>query len=286
MKILVVGGTKFFGIPMVNRLLADGHDVTVATRGNRPFEFDGDVTHVIMDRKDPESVRRALAGLRFDLIIDKVAYCSNDVKSLLENASSDRYIQMSTCSVYSNNHTGITEDEFDAQAYPLVWTERTDDYGEVKRQAERAAYEFMDSSRCAFVRYPVVMGEHDYTGRLRFYVDHIRNGIPMKLTGEDALNAYINEKEAGEFIAYLAGHFVSGPVNGCSSGAIRVSDLIRCIETKLNRKAVISEAGDSAPYNTHGIDRSFSTAKAESIGYHFSAIEEWIFELIGLLCRE
>ena len=32
MKILVVGGTRYFGIPMVNALLAQGHDVTIATR--------------------------------------------------------------------------------------------------------------------------------------------------------------------------------------------------------------------------------------------------------------
>lgn len=33
MNILVIGGTRFFGIPMVNELLAHGHNVTIATRG-------------------------------------------------------------------------------------------------------------------------------------------------------------------------------------------------------------------------------------------------------------
>lgn len=33
MKILVLGGTRFFGIHMVNELLINGHEVTVATRG-------------------------------------------------------------------------------------------------------------------------------------------------------------------------------------------------------------------------------------------------------------
>ncbi len=32
MNVLVVGGTGFFGIPMVEKLIADGHDVTIATR--------------------------------------------------------------------------------------------------------------------------------------------------------------------------------------------------------------------------------------------------------------
>ena len=41
MKILVVGGTRFFGIPMVNALINAGHDVTVATRGNNALSFFG-----------------------------------------------------------------------------------------------------------------------------------------------------------------------------------------------------------------------------------------------------
>lgn len=286
MKILIVGGTRFFGIPMVNSLLAHDHDITIATRGNRPFSFDGSVEHVAMDRTDPQSVQNALAGRSFDLIIDKVAYSSNDVKHLLEHVSFERYIQMSTCSVYKDSYRDITEDEFDAESYPLVWTERTEDYGEVKRQAERAAYEFADRSKCAFVRYPVVMGEHDYTGRLAFYVDHIRNRIPMMLEGEDSLTSFIHETEAGEFIAYLAEHFESGPVNGCSHGAVKISEIIEYIENKLGTKAVIHAQGDPAPYNTDGGDMTFSTRKAESTGYRFSDINEWIYGLIDTLFEQ
>ena len=52
MKILVVGGTRFFGIPMVNALLASGHDVTIATRGNAKADFAGEVKSVVFDRTD------------------------------------------------------------------------------------------------------------------------------------------------------------------------------------------------------------------------------------------
>ncbi len=32
-KVLVLGGTRFFGKHLVEALLQDGHDVTIATRG-------------------------------------------------------------------------------------------------------------------------------------------------------------------------------------------------------------------------------------------------------------
>ena len=36
MKILVIGGTRYIGIHMVNKLLEQGHEVTIATRGKTP----------------------------------------------------------------------------------------------------------------------------------------------------------------------------------------------------------------------------------------------------------
>lgn len=43
MHILVLDGTRYFGIPMVEELLAMGHDVTIATRGNAGDGFGGRV---------------------------------------------------------------------------------------------------------------------------------------------------------------------------------------------------------------------------------------------------
>ena len=43
MNILVIGGTRFFGIDMVNELLTAGHDVTIATRGKASDSFGDNV---------------------------------------------------------------------------------------------------------------------------------------------------------------------------------------------------------------------------------------------------
>lgn len=37
MNILILGGTRFFGIDTVHELLRKGHDVTIATRGLTPI---------------------------------------------------------------------------------------------------------------------------------------------------------------------------------------------------------------------------------------------------------
>lgn len=43
MNILILGGTRFFGIHTVNELLKNGHDVTIATRGRAADKFSGSV---------------------------------------------------------------------------------------------------------------------------------------------------------------------------------------------------------------------------------------------------
>ncbi|MBQ7839905.1 MAG: NAD-dependent epimerase/dehydratase family protein [Lachnospiraceae bacterium] len=63
MKILVIGGTRFFGIPMVNELLEKGHDVTIATRGKSPDGFGDRVKRIFLDRTDEASVKAALSGI-------------------------------------------------------------------------------------------------------------------------------------------------------------------------------------------------------------------------------
>ena len=56
MNILVLGGTRFFGVHTVNELIKNGHDVTIATRGITTDSFGNNVNRVIYDRNDKESI--------------------------------------------------------------------------------------------------------------------------------------------------------------------------------------------------------------------------------------
>lgn len=83
MNILVIGGTRFFGIHMVNELLTAGYDVTIATRGKASDSFGDKVKRIFLERTKEESVREALSGTHYDVVIDKIAYCSNDIKYVM-----------------------------------------------------------------------------------------------------------------------------------------------------------------------------------------------------------
>jgi nucleoside-diphosphate-sugar epimerase len=70
MRILMIGGTGPSGIPIVERLVEHGHDVTILHRGTheRP-ETPAALPHVHADPYDEASLRAALAGTEWDVVI-------------------------------------------------------------------------------------------------------------------------------------------------------------------------------------------------------------------------
>ena len=292
MRVLVMGGTRFFGIGMVKRLVADGHDVTVATRGNAPDPFGDAVNRVFFDHRSAESIRSAFCGKSYDAVIDKIAFSSNDVNRVVENTDFGKYILMSTCGGYNGKyHTGIKECEFDPYSYPLQWGERDAnggkfDYDEGKRQAECAAAHLVAAENTVMVRYPVVMGKNDYTGRLRYYIEHIISGKPMFISNKSLHISYLYEEDAADMFADILTTDISGPVNACAGDGITLNEIIGYTEKKTGKTAVFDKTGDAAPYNGFEVDVSYDTSKAGKYGITFRPHKEWIYDLIDFYVNE
>lgn len=286
MKVLVIGGTRFFGIYTVNALLKKGHEVTIATRGRAQDDFGNKVGRIILERTDAESVRETLTGRHFDVVIDKLAYSSNDIKNVMEVLDCNRYIQMSSTAVYEPKHINTKEEDFCGLGKELIWCDRnTFPYDEIKRQAECALQKQYAGRKWTAVRYPFVIGEDDYTGRLQFYVEHTMKSIPMHIDNLDAQMGFIRSDEAGEFIAFLAEEDFEGPINGSSHGTISLKEIIDYVESKTDAKAVITKEGDEAPYNGE-LEYSINTDKAEALGFRFTELKDWIYELLDYYIEE
>lgn len=280
MKILVMGGTRFFGIHMVNELLAKGHDVTIATRGKVSDEYGSKVKRVVIERTSEKSMKTTLSGRHYDVVIDKIAYCSNDIKYVMESVDYNKYIYMSSTAVYEPKHINTMESEFDGVSKELVWCDRKAfSYEEIKRQAECALWQEYSNRNWIAVRYPFVIGKDDYTKRLLYYVEHTIKSIPMNIDNLDYQMGYIRSDEAGKFMAFLVDKDVRGAINGSSEGTISIREILEYVEKKTGTKAIIDKIGDNAPYN--GVpEYSINTEKAIGLGFRFSALQDWIYELL------
>ena len=286
MKVLVVGGTRFFGVHLVRALLQKGNEVTILTRGNIADEFGDSIHRIRVDRCDLAALKNAMQGESYDVICDNIAYSSNEVRFLLEATSCKRYILTSSASVYPQLGLDTKEEDFIAETYPLIWCNREDyTYDEIKRQAECALIQRYPSLPQASVRLPYVIGEDDYTKRLYYYVEKIVKGVPMHVDNSQVAISYIRACEAGDFIAWLTTSELVGPVNACSKGSITLDEIFHYIEKQTGKQPLLDPEAEAAPYN-EGEDFSLNTEKAKMSGYHFSELKSWIYKLLDYYIAE
>lgn len=133
------------------------------------------------------------------------------------------------------------------------------------------------------VRFPFVLGKDDYTKRLYFYVEHVLGGKPMSIDNIDCPMGFILSREAGAFLAFLAGNPLAGPVNASSEGVLPLREMIAYVEQKSGKTAVLDPQGDPAPYNGTP-PYSLSLCKAKDAGFAFTDIHEWIYGLLDFYC--
>ena len=108
-----------------------------------------------------------------------------------------KYVMTSSMAVYEPT-LSLSEENFNPYEYAIAYGDRNDfNYGEGKRLAE--AVVFQQATFPVVARFPVVIGENDYTKRLQFYVEHIVREEPVAVNDLDGKLSFIHEEEAGDF---------------------------------------------------------------------------------------
>ncbi|WHY29243.1 NAD-dependent epimerase/dehydratase family protein [Bacillus wiedmannii] len=273
-KVLVLGGTRFFGKHLVEALLQAGHDVTIATRGITEDSFGSVVNRLIVDREDEKQLAERLEDKSYDIVYDNLCYSSNAAKIMCEvlRGKAKKYVMTSSMAVYEPA-IGLLEKNFNPYEYAITYGSRKDfTYSEGKRLAEAVLFQQAIFPVVA-VRFPVVIGENDYTKRLQFYVEHIMRQEPFAVNDLDGELSFIHEKEAGEFLAWCGMKDIEGPINACSNGVVSTGDVIHFIEENTGIKALVQEVGDNvAPYN-EVINCTLHNGKASELGFPFRELK-------------
>ena len=200
MKLLVIGGTRFFGRAATEHARARGHDVTVFHRGESEPDGLPGVEHLHGDRT---ASLDALAGRSWDAVLDTWAFVPREVRALAD-AVGDRvghYTYVSSLSVHPDDMPpGATED---APVHPPPYPdseEVTDEtYGPLKVASEL-------ESRAAFphalvIRPGYIVGPHDPTDRFTWWVRRAASGGRMLAAGpRDAPIQGIDARDLGAFV--------------------------------------------------------------------------------------
>ncbi|GIS32081.1 MAG: hypothetical protein Ct9H90mP3_8770 [Flammeovirgaceae bacterium] len=102
MKILVMGGTRFFGKSLVGKLLSKNYDIDIFTRGNKS---NPKKTNLIKGNRNNSEDIVKLRKKKYDVFFDISGRELEQTKLLIENLdnSFQRYIYVSSAGVYKDN---------------------------------------------------------------------------------------------------------------------------------------------------------------------------------------
>lgn len=112
MRVLFIGGTGFISTAVSRLAVARRIELFHLNRGRRPAEVAG-VQPLTADVQDPAAVRAALGGLRFDVVVDWIAFTPADVERdlALFRGRTGQFVFISSASAYQKPpaHPVITE---------------------------------------------------------------------------------------------------------------------------------------------------------------------------------
>lgn len=194
MKVLLIGGTRFIGHHTTERLIKEGHEVTLLHRGRTPSAFAGSVREMPADRSDKAAWAALPAGESWDMAVDLCAYTAADTALAVEALAGrmGRFIHISTGQVYlvlDPVPNPAREADFAGKPMPEPppGPDRKEwDYGMGKRACEQALSEAGEKGfPVTTLRLSVVQGPRDAKLRLLAYIRRILDGGPLLVLDED-----------------------------------------------------------------------------------------------------
>lgn len=300
MKILMIGGTAFFGKEIVELALAAGHEVTIFSRGNsRPDVWDR-TDHIIGDRNDAADFATKLAGKQFDAVIDNIAFNGEHVTTALTalRGNIGRYILTSTTAVY------ISAESFDQPlreadaryelpanpqlaTFPKPTPAGMIGYATGKLAAEKV---LIAQKQVAYtiIRPHIVVGPEDNNGRLQFYCQRLQDGKSLIMTngGVQSLQFVFSRDLAHSYLLALNSELAVNQVYTVAGDkTYRLVDWVELLAAHLDiQPNLISIPGgvvDRAPfsYAENWVMKgtlTFDVSKAvQELGFRPTPIDAW-----------
>ena len=250
MRTLVLGGTVFLGRHVAAEALRRGHDVTLFTRGLHGADLFPGATHLRGDRASDLS---ALATGEWDVVLDTSGRKAADVAASAQLLADrvQHYVFVSSV----NAHPGWPEEPVDESS--PTWQTDEDDYGPQKAAAERAV-EAALPGRNALIRAGLIVGPHDNTWRLPWWIDRVARGGDVLAPGDPERTVQlIDARDLSAWMLDLGAQGTAGAF--CATAPAGVTTMREVLEAAAATSGsdarlrwapddVLAAAGDLAPW--------------------------------------
>ncbi len=239
MNILILGGTQFLGRHFAEAALAAGHELTLFNRGHHGADLFPGVEQIKGDRTQDLA---PLRGRHWDAVFDASGYLPSAARRSAELLAdvAGHYCFISTISVFPTIDAHTVEDSPKAQltaaeieaAEGLSQTTGSRSgggygaaYGGLKALCEQEVQACF-GARALIVRPGFIVGPYDYSPRLPYWLQRMREGGPVLAPGRPERRVrLIDARDIAEFCLQQAsqargGVFITSGPDGQSMGEL------------------------------------------------------------------
>ncbi len=227
LRILVLGGTKFLGVHIVELALQHGHSVTLFNRGKTNAGIFPQLVHLKGDR---DAQLDSLKGKHWDAVIDDSGYvprhvrlsanCWHPMSSTTSSSPPSRFMRASRAPNNEDSPVGKLPDET---------IEKMDGgaYGPLKALCEKAAEKAMPG-RVAVVRPGLIVGPRDPTDRFTYWPARAARGGEMVTPDKPSDRVqFIDARDLAAFVLRLVERKTVGTFNATSPpGVFTIGDVV------------------------------------------------------------
>lgn len=182
MNILFIGGTKFIGKELANRMLTEGHNVTIFSRSDQSIPGAKIVTGDREIAADLTKLSRAIGDIVYDAVYDMCTYSPEHAETLyaIIRSHTDRLIMFSTAAVYPETQYFPMNESRVPGPHPSFG-----DYGTKKAAAEEfySNVSVLDDFQLSIIRPHYILGIGDYFQRHEYILSRLEKSQPVYIPG-------------------------------------------------------------------------------------------------------
>lgn len=302
MKVLVIGGSRFLGYHLVQRLLNERIEVVLFNRGISPDDFEGKVERVVGDRKNYKKFFDTFRKRQFDAVVDLIGYDRDDVEVAVKTFKDNigQYIFISTGQVYlvtRNKHLPATEEDYYQEVIGCPPGEEAAYlYGIGKRDCEdflEEAFKFQHFPSVRF-RCPIIHGERDYTLRLYSYLIRLLDESPVIVPdSSDSIirHVFVNDVVDAIFSVFQVERTRGKVYNLASEEVLVLSEFLQLASRFLEKpltlyeipSAILEEndiSPEISPFSGKWVSYLDPSLAKEEINFEPTPINHWLSETI------
>ena len=254
LRILILGGTGFTGPYQVRYALSRGHKITTFNRGKtHPGELPPEVEQLVGDRNGKLD---ALKNRQWDVVIDNPTTLPAWVRDAAQilKGNVDRYVFISTISVYGEVKTGVdetapTEKYTGADPYKetieAMKASGFKTYGPLKALSEQEA-EKSFPGKALIIRPGLIVGPRDETDRFTYWPVRIDRGGEVLAPGDpkDPVQ-FIDARDLAEWTIRMVENRETGIYNATGPAkALGVGEMLDRIKEAEKSKATFTWASE------------------------------------------